>query len=96
MRERERERERVREIYVYIYIYIYIYFNILGELPGGSKGPIMGHLSIGRLMYDTGATSLWLHPSTYSTIQSAIETLVSRRIFLPRSHGCESLLNMYY
>ena len=31
--------------YIYVYIYIYMYFYILGELPGGSKGPIIGHIT---------------------------------------------------
>ena len=32
-------------IYIYVYIHIHIHVYILGELPSGSKGPIIGHIT---------------------------------------------------
>jgi len=48
--------------YIYTYIYIYIiFFYILGELPGGSKGPCIGHLNNIGLYMAADAQTLTLY-----------------------------------
>ena len=53
-------------MYMYIYICIYIYFYRLGDLPGGSKCPIIGRIK--RVFMKVGW--LWYSIEPFASVAS--------------------------